>query len=81
MFTEMRIISLFAVISSIFFLLGTLVIMQFSIRQPSKWSSLPASTNFTGAIMFIGMAMYSFEGQTMVSFIIFFLLFILFLFL
>ncbi|VDN59551.1 unnamed protein product [Dracunculus medinensis] len=66
MFTEMRIISLFAVISSIFFLLGTLVIMQFSIRQPSKWSSLPASTNFTGAIMFIGMAMYSFEGQTMI---------------
>ena len=66
MFTEMRVISVFAVISSIFFLLGTCVIMQYAIRQPTKWASLPVSGTFAGTIMFIGISMYSFEGQTMV---------------
>ncbi|VDM49257.1 unnamed protein product [Toxocara canis] len=66
MFTEMRVISAFAMISSVFFLLGAVVIMQYAIRQPNKWYELPAYTNFTGTIMFYGISMYSFEGQTMI---------------
>lgn len=66
MFTEMRLLSVFAMVSSVFFLLGALVIMQFTVRQPNHWEELPAVTNFTGVIMFVGMAMYAFEGQTMV---------------
>ncbi|CAJ0941189.1 unnamed protein product, partial [Mesorhabditis belari] len=66
MFTEIRVISFFALVSAIFFMLGLLVIMQFTIRQPSQWRELPASTNFTGTIMMIGMVMYAFEGQTMI---------------
>ncbi|RCN45296.1 putative N-acetylglucosamine-6-phosphate deacetylase [Ancylostoma caninum] len=66
MFTEMRVVSAFALVSSVFFIIGATVIMQFTIRQPNQWRSLPASTNFTGTIMMIGMSMYSFEGQTMI---------------
>ncbi|CAG9540551.1 unnamed protein product [Cercopithifilaria johnstoni] len=66
MFTEMRLLSIFAMVSSVFFLLGAFVIMQFTIRQPNHWEELPAVTNFTGVILFIGMAMYAFEGQTMI---------------
>uniref|UniRef100_A0A0M3IHB3 Aa_trans domain-containing protein n=1 Tax=Ascaris lumbricoides TaxID=6252 RepID=A0A0M3IHB3_ASCLU len=66
MFTEMRVVSAFAMISSIFFLMGAVVIMQYAIRQPNKWAELPAATNFTGTIMFYGISMYSFEGQTMI---------------
>uniref|UniRef100_A0A1I8BAC2 Aa_trans domain-containing protein n=1 Tax=Meloidogyne hapla TaxID=6305 RepID=A0A1I8BAC2_MELHA len=66
MFTEMRVISLFAMISSVFFLLGAGVIMHFALQQPSHWSELPASTNFADTIIFIGMSMYAFEGQTMI---------------
>uniref|UniRef100_A0A0R3RU75 Aa_trans domain-containing protein n=1 Tax=Elaeophora elaphi TaxID=1147741 RepID=A0A0R3RU75_9BILA len=66
MFTEMRLLSVFAMVSSVFFLLGAFVIMQFTIRQPNHWEELPAVTNFTGVIMFVGMAMYAFEGQTMI---------------
>ncbi|KAM3723948.1 putative amino acid transporter skat-1 [Dirofilaria immitis] len=66
MFTEMRLLSMFAMISSSFFLLGVFVIMQFTVRQPNHWQELPAVTNFTGVIMLVGMAMYAFEGQTMI---------------
>jgi proton-coupled amino acid transporter len=66
MFTEMRVISVFAMISSVFFLLGGGIIMHFILNQPSKWSTLPAYTNFTDTIIFIGMSMYAFEGQTMI---------------
>lgn len=66
MFTEMRVVSAFAMISSIFFLLGTTVIMQYAIRLPNIWYTLPASGDFRGIIMFIGISMYSFEGQTMI---------------
>lgn len=66
MFTEMRVISIFAMVSSIFFLLGTAVIMQYTIQQPSQWETLPSYTNFTSTVMFIGMTMYAFEGQTMI---------------
>ena len=50
MFTEMRVISLFAMISSVFFLLGAGVIMHFTLQQPSHWSELPASTNFADTV-------------------------------
>ncbi|CAI4229680.1 unnamed protein product [Auanema sp. JU1783] len=66
MFTEMRVVSAFALISSVFFVIGAATIMQFTVRQENHWKELPASTNFTGTIMMIGMAMYSFEGQTMI---------------
>ncbi|KAL3092364.1 hypothetical protein niasHS_007573 [Heterodera schachtii] len=66
MFTEMRVISVFAAVSSVFFLLGAGVIMQFTLTQPSKWDELPAYTNFTDTVIFIGMSMYAFEGQTMI---------------
>jgi len=66
LFTEMRVVSAFAMTSAVFFLLGTVVIMQFAVQQPNQWQTLPASTNFTGTIMFIGMSMYAFEGQTMI---------------
>lgn len=66
MFTRMKIISAFAMISSIFFLIGTSVIMQYTIQQPNQWGTLPAYTNFTDTIVFIGMSMYAFEGQTMI---------------
>lgn len=67
MFTEMRIVSIFAMFSSVFFVLGAIVIMQYTVQQPSHWDKLPAVTNFRGVILFIGMAMYAFEGQTMVN--------------
>lgn len=66
MFTEMRVVSAFALISSVFFVIGAAVIMQYTIRQPNQWRTLPGYTNFTGTIMMIGMSMYSFEGQTMI---------------
>ncbi|KAJ1350003.1 putative amino acid transporter skat-1, variant 2 [Parelaphostrongylus tenuis] len=66
MFTQMRIVSAFALVSSVFFIIGTTVIMQYAIRQPNEWRTLPATTDFTGTIMMIGMSMYSFEGQTMI---------------
>jgi hypothetical protein len=50
MFTEMRIISVFAMISSIFFLLGAGVIMVYTVQQPSQWSQLPGYTNFTDTV-------------------------------
>lgn len=66
MFTEIRVISFFAMISTIFFMLGAIVIMQNAVAQPTKVAELPAYTNFTSTIMFFGMSMYAFEGQTMV---------------
>ncbi|GMS90358.1 hypothetical protein PENTCL1PPCAC_12533, partial [Pristionchus entomophagus] len=66
MFTEMRVISFFALISSVFFILGAVVIMQFCVRQPSHHAELPFVTDFTGVVTMIGMAMYAFEGQTMI---------------
>ncbi|PAV86342.1 hypothetical protein WR25_14660 [Diploscapter pachys] len=65
-FTDMRLVSLFALISSVFFALGSIVIMQYTIRQPNQWDKLPAYTNFTATIMSFGMSMYAFEGQTMI---------------
>lgn len=53
LFTEMRVVSAFAMASSIFFLLGTVFIMQYAIQQPNQWQNLPASTNFTGTIMVV----------------------------
>jgi hypothetical protein len=47
----MRVVSAFAMTSAVFFLLGTVVIMQFAVQQPNQWQTLPASTNFTGTIM------------------------------
>lgn len=54
--------------------------MQFVIQRPSLWETLPSYTNFTGVIRFIGIillnfnfliflgiSMYAFEGQTMVK--------------
>ncbi|KAI6176500.1 Aa-trans domain-containing protein [Aphelenchoides bicaudatus] len=66
MFTEMRIVSIFAMFSAVFFVLGAVVIMQYTIQQPSHWDKLPAVTDFKGVILFVGMAMYAFEGQTMI---------------
>ncbi|CAJ0580776.1 unnamed protein product, partial [Mesorhabditis spiculigera] len=66
MFTEMRVVSFFALVSAVFFMLGLLVIMQYTVRQPNKWAELPAYSDFTGTIMMIGMCMYAFEGQTMI---------------
>uniref|UniRef100_A0AC34RIZ9 Amino acid transporter transmembrane domain-containing protein n=2 Tax=Panagrolaimus sp. JU765 TaxID=591449 RepID=A0AC34RIZ9_9BILA len=66
MFTQMKVVSAFAGISAVFFLIGTGVIMQYTIRQPNQWATLPAATNFTDTIVFIGMSMYAFEGQTMI---------------
>uniref|UniRef100_A0A915D3T1 Amino acid transporter transmembrane domain-containing protein n=1 Tax=Ditylenchus dipsaci TaxID=166011 RepID=A0A915D3T1_9BILA len=40
--------------------------MQYTIQQPSQWETLPSYTNFTSTIIFIGMSMYAFEGQTMI---------------
>ncbi|VDO59475.1 unnamed protein product [Haemonchus placei] len=68
MFTEMRVVSAFALVSSVFFIIGATVIMQYTVRQPNQWRELPGYTNFTGTIMMIGMSMYSFEGQTMARF-------------
>ncbi|KAE9415315.1 hypothetical protein Angca_007628 [Angiostrongylus cantonensis] len=66
MFTQMRIVSALALVSSVFFIIGTAVIMQYIVRQPNQWRTLPAATDFPGTIMMIGMSMYSFEGQTMI---------------
>jgi hypothetical protein len=67
MFTEMRVVSVFAMFSAVFFILGAFVIMQYTVQQPSHWDRLPAYTNFKNTILFIGIAMYAFEGQTMVT--------------
>ncbi|CAD6187611.1 unnamed protein product [Caenorhabditis auriculariae] len=66
MFTEMRIVSFFAFVSSVFFVIGAAVVLQYSIQQPSKWRDLPAATDFTGIMTMYGMTMYAFEGQTMI---------------
>jgi hypothetical protein len=50
MFTEMRVISLFAIVSSIFFLLGAGFIMHFTLQQPSHWNELPSYTSFTDTV-------------------------------
>jgi hypothetical protein len=34
-------------VSTVFFLLGAIVIMQYAVRQPTKWPDLPATTDFT----------------------------------
>ncbi|KAI6220594.1 Aa-trans domain-containing protein [Aphelenchoides fujianensis] len=66
LFTQIRIISVFAMCSAVFFLLGAVFIMQYTISQPSQWSKLPSYTDFRGTMIFIGMSMYAFEGQTMI---------------
>ncbi|CAD5214408.1 unnamed protein product [Bursaphelenchus okinawaensis] len=66
MFTEMRVVSAFAMVSSVFFILGAVVIMNYTVQQPNHWGILPAYTDFRGTILFIGMSMYAFEGQTMI---------------
>lgn len=76
MFTQMRVISVFAMISSIFFIMGAAVIMQFTLQQPNHWNHLPSYTNFTNTIIFVGMSMYAFEGQTMVKIISKFFIFL-----
>lgn len=53
MFTEMKMISLFAMVSSVFFLLGAGVIMNFTLQQPSHWSELPSYTNFTDTVCYL----------------------------
>uniref|UniRef100_A0AC35UBY7 Aa_trans domain-containing protein n=1 Tax=Rhabditophanes sp. KR3021 TaxID=114890 RepID=A0AC35UBY7_9BILA len=66
MFTEMRIISVFAMISSIFFVIGAFIIMQYTVTKHNIWYELPAYTNLRDTMMFVGISMYSFEGQTMI---------------
>lgn len=66
MFTQMRTISFFAGISAVFFLMGTGVIMFYAISLPSQWDTLSGSGTFTDTIIFVGMSMYAYEGQTMV---------------
>lgn len=66
MFTEMRVISIFAMISSIFFIIGTIIIMQYTVTRKNIWYQLPAYTNLKDTMVFIGISMYSFEGQTMI---------------
>jgi len=66
MFTKMKVVSVFAVVSSIFFLIGSSVIMLYTIEQPNQWARLPAYTNFTDTVIMYAMSMYAFEGQTMI---------------
>lgn len=37
MFTKMKVVSVFAMFSAVFFVLGAVVIMQYTIQQPSHW--------------------------------------------
>jgi hypothetical protein len=53
MFTEMRVVSVFALFSSVFFILGAVVIGQYALQQPSHWDSLPAAGTFRGIIMMV----------------------------
>lgn len=62
MFTEMRVVSVFAMVSAVFFIIGTGVIMFFTLQQPSQWERLPSYTNFKDTIIFVGITMYAFEG-------------------
>ncbi|PAV62014.1 hypothetical protein WR25_00581 [Diploscapter pachys] len=65
-FTNMRLVAFFAIISSVFLIIGAIVIIQYTVRQPNQWKTLPAYTSFTEAIIMAGQLIYAFEGQTMV---------------
>lgn len=59
-------LSVFAVLSTLFFLAGVTAILAYCISLPNQLEHLPATGSFFDTITFIGMAMYAFEGQTMV---------------
>ncbi|CAJ0949661.1 unnamed protein product, partial [Mesorhabditis belari] len=65
MFTRMKVIAYFAMTSAIFFAVGIVMILQYTVRQPNQFDQLPASSDFTGTATMIGILMYAFEGQTM----------------
>lgn len=65
---ELRVISVLAGVANVILLFGLLIILQECIRQPSQASKVPASTNFFESMLFVGTAMYTFEGQAVVRF-------------
>ncbi|CAJ0953714.1 unnamed protein product, partial [Mesorhabditis belari] len=67
MFTSMKVVTFFALISSIFFAIGMIVILQFTIRQPTQWDKLPAYTDFTGTTMMIGILICGVLPTTMLT--------------
>jgi len=60
---ELRVLAVLAGIANFFLLIGLVIILQACIREPSQASRLPASTNFFDSMLFVGTAMYAFEGQ------------------
>lgn len=67
MVATMRMLSYLAITATLLWLFGALAMLQQCIQMPSQWAELPAYTNFWSTVMFFGTAMYSYEGQTMVS--------------
>ncbi|CAJ0948207.1 unnamed protein product, partial [Mesorhabditis belari] len=70
MYSKMRVVAFFAMISTFFLLIGIIVIMQESLRQPDfgkNLGTLPAVGNsFSDMMQMIGILMYAYEGQAMI---------------
>lgn len=59
-------LSYLAIAATMLWLGGAVVMLHYCIQLPNQWSKLPASTDLWSTTMFFGLAMYSYEGQTMV---------------
>jgi len=66
MISRMRIMSWLAIFATLLWFFGTIAMLQECFRMPSQWRTLPATTSVWSTIMFIGTAMYAYEGQTMI---------------
>lgn len=64
---ELKIISILAGIANFILLFGLIIILQECIRLPSQAATVPWSTNFFDSMLFVGTAMYTFEGQAAVK--------------
>lgn len=60
---ELRVISILAAAANVVLLAGLVIVLQCCIRQTAQVHRLPAATNFLDTMLFVGTAMYTFEGQ------------------
>jgi proton-coupled amino acid transporter len=63
----MQVVSVFALLSTVFFVVGVVAIVGYTFTLPNQAGRLPEYTNFIDTITFIGISMYAYEGQTMVG--------------
>lgn len=66
MAATMNALSYLAMTATLLWLGGAVFMLQYCIQLPSQWNKVPAYTDLWSTTMFFGLAMYSYEGQTMV---------------